>query len=85
MLDEVLTVFGFMIHNEQSDFCLLQGIDPYGDTVFNRPQMKRFIDEWQQLEHAAEVASQWEKWIAVKLLAERCQSEPHTYLRFVGD
>ena len=85
VLDQVLTIFGFIPENEQSGFSLLEGIDPYGDTVFNRPQMKRFIDEWQQLENAAEIASQREKWIAVKRLAERVQSEVHTYLRFIGD
>ncbi len=85
VLDEILTIFGFIPENEQSGFCLLEGIDPYGNTVFNRPQMKRFIDEWQKLENAAEIASQLEKWIAVKRLAERVQSEPHKYLRFVGD
>jgi hypothetical protein len=85
VVDEVFTIFGFIPGNEHSIFCLIEGIDPYGDTVFNRPQMKRFMDEWQKLENAAKIASQLEKWIAVKSLARRCQSEPHTYLRFVGD
>ena len=86
VLDEVLTIFGFIPAGiQQSGFCLLEGIDPYGDTVFNGPQMKRFMEEWQHLQNAAEIASQEEKWIAVKRLAERVQSEVHTYLRFMGD
>jgi hypothetical protein len=83
VIDEVLTIFGFI--PEQSGFCLLEGIDPYGDTVFNGLQMKRFINEWDTLENGAKIASQVEKWSAVKRLCLRCQSEVHTYIRFVGD
>ncbi|HEY8728482.1 MAG TPA: hypothetical protein VIL94_02790, partial [Acidothermaceae bacterium] len=30
-------------------FPLLSGVDPYGDTVFNRLQMSRLMDEVHQL------------------------------------
>ncbi len=85
VLEEVLTIFGFIPKSQQGGFVLLSSVDPYGDTTFNRPQMQLFLDEWQKLENAAKENSQLEKWNAVKVLSLRCQSEPHTYLKFVGD
>jgi hypothetical protein len=31
------------------EFPFLRTIDPYGDTVFNRPQMEPFLNEWRKL------------------------------------
>lgn len=84
-IEEVLTIWGFMPEEQSKSFELLRFIDPYGDTVFNRLQMVAFLEEWMRLEEASKQNAQHDKWEAVKRLALKCQSEPHTYLRFVGD
>jgi hypothetical protein len=69
--------------NESSD-CCLPFIDPYGNTVFNRLQMERFV---QELERVSQGASGDEAMFAYRLreLALRCLQEVHLYLKFYGD
>ena len=84
-LDEIMKVWGFVPSADALDYPLLRFIDPYGDTIFNRPQMVPFLEEWGRLEQLAQQNSQRAQWDAIKRMAVRCHSEPHTYLRFVGD
>jgi hypothetical protein len=60
-------------------------IDCYGDTVFNRIQMTRFLEEWTYAESQAE--TEYEKALAsaVRRMATRCRDEVHLYLKFIGD
>jgi hypothetical protein len=60
-------------------------IDWYGDTVFNRMQMPRFLSAWQTL--AQQVRDDQEKKLIedIKALAQRCEDGVHLYLRFIGD
>jgi hypothetical protein len=64
---------------------LLGGIDPYGDTIFNRIQMRRFLLEW--IEVSAKAGTPEERQLVSKIeeLARRCRDEVHLYIRFVGD
>ena len=69
---------------DDAAFPFLSSIDAYGDTVFNRLQMKRFLTEWKYI--VAKAQSPEEKEIAevVLRMASRCQREVHTYLKFIG-
>jgi hypothetical protein len=69
--------------NDSSD-CCLPFVDPYGNTVFNRLQMKSLI---QELDRVSQGASANEIAFAYRLreLAVRCLEEVHLYLRFYGD
>ncbi len=64
---------------------LLNGIDPYGDTVFNRIQMSRFLSEWQVILANASAGEECELALGVERLAKRCADEVHCHIRFVGD
>jgi hypothetical protein len=69
----------------QSDFLLLSGIDPFGNTVFNHLQMETFLREWNRAKDHAHDESQLEAWEKVKLMAESCLQDRDLYLRFVGN
>ena len=71
------------VHGEK--YPLLGGIDPYGDTIFNRIQMRRFLLEW--IEASAKAGTPEERQLVSKIeeLARRCRDEVHLYIRFVGD
>jgi hypothetical protein len=69
--------------NEASDSVLAK-IDWYGDTYFNYLQMKRFLQEWDQLELRAESSEEKALLVALRRLAVRCQND-RALLRFVGD
>ena len=64
---------------------LLEGIDPYGDAVFNRLQMETFLDEWATMMERPESREERELLLAVAQLAEKCRNGMHLYLKFVGD
>ena len=63
----------------------LDSIDPYGDTVFNRVQMKRFLHEWVDVITKAEGTEARTLVIQIQTLAERCQDDVHKYIKFIGD
>lgn len=67
------------------DSCCLQFIDWYGDTIFNRLQMKPFLDEWADVRSRARDDNETNLVESIRALAIRCQDEPHLYLRFIGD
>ncbi len=70
--------------DDNSSVCL-RFIDWYGDTVFNRLQMEGFLAEWRRL-RKPELSSEAEELLTrIEVLARRCRSEPHFYLKFVGD
>jgi hypothetical protein len=56
---------------------LLGGIDPYGDTVFNRIQMGRFLPEWEAVSSNAVTTDERELVSKVGDLALRCRDEVH--------
>src|SRR5262249_53536773 len=69
---------------DRSFYCL-RFIDPYGDTTFNRPQMPDLLLELDRIK--AKATSQEDRDFIMRLvkLAQRCQREVHTYLKFYGD
>lgn len=67
-----------------SPICL-QYIDLYGDTVFNRLQMKPFLREWAGLKARAVERPQAHLVTEVERLARTVEDDVHLYLRFVGD
>lgn len=68
----------------KGEIALLQYVDPYADTIFNRLQMRDVLRDITTL-----MAKANDDAIAIveKLseLAERCTREPHLYLKFHGD
>lgn len=64
---------------------ILGGIDPYGDTIFNGIQMRRFLLEWVEVSAKADTPEERQLVSKVEELARRCRDEVHLYIRFVGD
>lgn len=64
---------------------LLGYVDWYGDTIFNRGQMKAILADLDQLSKNAVDPEHAHLLKRIKQLAERCSAEPHLYLRFRGD
>jgi hypothetical protein len=70
---------------DEDEYPMLASIDYYGDTVFNRMQIKRFLAEWKTLASNAKTQEDRDLLQAVERLAHECQSSVHQYLVFVGD
>lgn len=70
---------------ENNRFPLLQYIDPYGDAFFNGSKMGEVITELHLLVEEASSDALKQLLKDVIELALRCQREPHTFLRFLGD
>ncbi|HEX3663240.1 MAG TPA: hypothetical protein VHU89_17515 [Acidobacteriaceae bacterium] len=66
-------------------FPMLASIDHYGDTVFNRIQMRRFLDEWTTLSRSAKTPAEEDLLQSVGAMAEKAAQAVHLYLVFVGD
>ena len=64
---------------------ILEEIDWYGNTVFNRLQIPRFLSNWETLASQAQNPNELEMVNHVKALAIRCGKSVHLYLKFVGD
>jgi hypothetical protein len=71
--------------SDDPGYVLLNYVDWYGDTVFNRLQMPRFLDEWRRLRDAALADGAVDLHAKVTAMAERCSAEVHLYLKFQGD
>jgi hypothetical protein len=71
--------------SDDTEYVLVNCIDWYGDTVFNRLQMPRFLTEWAKLRREALVDGGADLHAKVAAMAERCGKEVHLYLKFQGD
>jgi hypothetical protein len=71
--------------NDDDSHPMLASIDPYGDTVFNRMQIKRFIREWAVVSAKAQTSVEHSLVAAIETMALRCHDEVHLYLKFIGD
>jgi hypothetical protein len=69
----------------RGDHSLLSGIDPYGDTIFNRIQVDAFLSEWSKLKLKELSSAQALHLDRVERLAFKCKESVHLYLKFVGD
>ena len=63
----------------------LGSIDLYGNTVFNRIQMRRFLAEWAYVVSQAKSTPEQELVAAIERMACRCRDDVHIYLKFIGD
>jgi hypothetical protein len=70
---------------EDPAYVLVNFIDWYGDTIFNRLQMPRFVVEWARLRDAAVSIGAADLHSRVIAMTERCNAEVHVYLKFQGD
>jgi len=70
---------------DREKYPLLSAIDPYGDTIFNREQMRRLVLECEALSSLD--MSELEQ-TALRSLIAACEEhsrKAHRYLWFVGD
>jgi hypothetical protein len=72
-------------HLDDERFVCLRFIDPYGDTLFNALQAKVVIDELRVLKTSIQGPHECAAVEGIESLAKMCQTEPHLYLRFIGD
>ncbi len=84
-VDDPRNLLGGLLPGRDDSYHCLRFIDPYGNTIFNRLQMERFLEEWQQIKQNARSQEERQLLDDVEKLARRCASEPHFYLRFRGD
>lgn len=70
---------------KDESFACLRFVDPYGDTTFNRPQIEALVAELERIRAKATTRGEQELLDRIKRLAQRCQSEPHLYIKFYGD
>jgi hypothetical protein len=85
-LDDARNLLGSVLPGyEDATFHQLRFIDPYGDTVFNRPQMEPFLVEWDRIATRPLDVERRRVVDQVARLARRCSEEVHLYLRFRGD
>ena len=82
---EWVMLHGVVPPDGDESFALLDGIDPFGKTVFNHLQMKNFLKEWERVKDRVRDESQREAWDKVKSMAEQCRDDRDLYLRFVGN
>ena len=75
----------FPSEDRSNSYPLLSGIDLYGDTVFNRIQMRRFLSEWAGIVAAARTQEEQALVLEIERLARTCSTEVHLYLKFIGD
>jgi hypothetical protein len=74
-----------LAHPDDSRFNCLAFIDPYGDTIFNRLQLKLLSEDLHILEESCQNHQQREIIKQIETLIKQCQEEPHLYIKFSGD
>lgn len=74
-----------LLPTADTSFPMLGFVDEYADTVFNRNQMRLFLPELDRLIAQKHSEAESELLLRLRALADRCNSHPHLYLRFVGD
>jgi hypothetical protein len=77
---------GLLPSDEESDaYPMLSGVDLYGDTIFNRIQIPRFLSELARVASNAQRDEDRKLVSEIEMLARRCADNLHTYLKFIGD
>lgn len=69
----------------ESPLELLQFVDPYGNTVFNKLQMPAVLRDLKRLLPKARTAQEMEALVGVEKLATQSLNEQLLYLWFYGD
>ncbi|HTZ89203.1 MAG TPA: hypothetical protein VMA71_02620 [Alloacidobacterium sp.] len=70
--------------NEQ-EFPTLTSIDLYGDTTFNRLQVRRLLNELDVLLNQTWTANEQSLLQAVRAIGKKSQEDVHQYVVFIGD
>jgi hypothetical protein len=81
---EPLDVIEPLLPVEDEAFPYLGYLDPYGNTIFNRTQMKPLLAEWRRLYEREPSEAQRRLLRDVEDLAEACSRTVHAYIRFIG-
>lgn len=77
--------FERLIPYEDRSFRLLCYVNPYGDTVFNTVQMEDLLGDLERLAALNPKPIEKRGLDRLRVISERCRSEPHEYVWFVGD
>jgi hypothetical protein len=85
LLDEKNLLRNLLPSGSGQPHTLLDYVDPYGNTIFNRLQMNQFLSEWENVAARAHTAEEKALVAGVKALAQRCEAGVHLYLKFIGD
>ncbi len=73
-------------HNDEPTVsACLRFIDPYGDTTFNQLQIPVLINELESAVRSTRSAESKKQGEKVLELAKKATSEPHYYVKFIGD
>jgi hypothetical protein len=81
---EPLDAIETLLPVEDEAFPYLSYLDPYGNTIFNRTQMKPFLAEWRRLYEREPSEGQRRLLRGVEDIAEECARTVHTFVRFIG-
>jgi hypothetical protein len=77
---------GKLLQEKDGDkYPMLGGIDPYGDTIFNGIQIRRFLSEWPQVAAKAGTLEERQLFSKIEELSRRCRDGIHLYIRFADD
>lgn len=71
--------------NDDDNYPMLAGIDSYGDTLFNRMQMRWFLSEWTTVSSNVHTLEERSLVSQIEAMARRVRDEVHLYLKFIGD
>ena len=74
-----------LLPEDEEAYPMLTSIDLYGNTVFNRPQIRRFLREWEAVSARAETPEERMLVGAIEEMGTRCRDDVHLYLKFIGD
>jgi hypothetical protein len=85
MEDSTNTLHRLLPSHDDTNFRLLNCVDWYGDTTFNRHQLHGVRQELKMLASMERNSEFLDTIKRLDSLAERAQSEPHVYLKFYGD
>jgi hypothetical protein len=83
--DPANLLVGILPNLNDEQFSMLSSLDPYGDTIFNGLQMRRFRPEWTRIASNAKSSEEQELVFRIERMAERCESGVHLYLKFISD
>lgn len=85
VLDPTNLLHAILPDPSNDEFCCVRFVDWYGDTVFNRYQTPVVRAELLRLRSADRTREEMAILDRIVALTQLCESEPHRYLKFVGD
>jgi hypothetical protein len=83
--EQVCIATNVLSHVHDTRFTCLRFVDPYGDTIFNRLQMTALLDDLHVLRQNPGNDQHENILSQIETLVQRGQSEPHIYIKFIGD